>query len=58
MQYALSWIRSAYWAERMHKPPGRVTSTYRSSSYKNVEETAAHINSLNPKMACKVETFT
>lgn len=55
--HALSWVRSAYWAERLHKPEGRAVSLYRSSSYKMVEETAAHINSLNPKMDCKVETF-
>lgn len=56
-QYALSWTRSAYWAELLGKPPGRATSMYRSSNYQMVEETAAHINSLNPKLACKVEVI-
>lgn len=55
--YALSWNRSAYWAELLHKPPGRAVSPYRSSDYKRVEEVATHINSLAPQMGCKVEVY-
>jgi hypothetical protein len=55
--FALSWNRSEYWAELLHKPPGRAVSQYRSGDYKMVEYVAAHINSLNPDMGCKVEVF-
>jgi hypothetical protein len=56
--FALSWNRSLYWADRLHKPSGRAVSDYRSRDYSQVEETAAHINSLDPTMDCKVEVFT
>lgn len=56
--FALSWTRSAHWAERLHKQPGRAVSDYRSRDYSQVEETAAHINSLDPTMACAVEVIT
>lgn len=56
--FALSWNRSPDWAQRLHKPPGRAVSDYHSRDYGKVEQTAAHINSLDPGMACQVEVIT
>jgi hypothetical protein len=56
--FALSWHRSEHWAELLHKLPGRAVSDYHSRDYSQVEETAAHINSLDPTMDCKIEVFT
>jgi hypothetical protein len=56
--FALSWNRSQFWAEKLHKPPGRAVSDYHSRHYDKVEETAVHINSMAPEMECAVEVFT
>lgn len=55
--FALSWNRSPWWADRLHKPAGRAVSDYHSADYGGVEKVAAHINSLDPDMGCKVEVF-
>lgn len=57
-QFALSWNRPPDWAELLRKHPGRAVSFYRSHRYDDVEHAAAHINSLDPTMECKVEVFT
>ena len=56
--YALSWNRSEYWAEKLHKPMGRAVSDYHSHKQAEVEQTARHINSLHPELDCGVEVFT
>jgi hypothetical protein len=56
--FALSWNRPPYWAERLHKPPGRAVSDYRSRDFDKVEATAKHINELAPQFECAVEVFT
>lgn len=57
-QFALSWIRPDWVAQRMGKLPGRTVSRYRTSVYEDVEVVARHINSMNPDMMCTVEVFT
>lgn len=57
-EFALSWNRSAYWAAKLGKPLGRGVSEYHSRRYDEVEKTAAHINSIDPRMDCAVEVFT
>lgn len=56
--FALSWIRSPYWAYKLNKPPGKGVSPYRSADYDQVEKTARHINELAPEMQCQVEVYT
>lgn len=56
--YALSWTRPPDWAVLLGKPAGRAVSDYLSAKYDDVANAAAHINSLNPEMGCKVEVFT
>lgn len=56
--FALSWIRSDYWADKLHKKPGKAVSPYRSADYDQVEETAKHINEMAPEMQCQVEVYT
>lgn len=57
-EFALSWDRPSYWAQRLNKPTGRAVSDYRSRKYEDVEVAAVHINQLDPEMACAVEVFT
>jgi hypothetical protein len=56
--FALSWIRSDYWADKLDKPPGKAVSPYRSADYDQVENTAKHINEMAPEMCCQVEVYT
>lgn len=57
-EFALSWNRPREWAAILSKPAGRAVSDYHSRKYDDVEYTAAHINSLDPEMDCRVEVFT
>jgi hypothetical protein len=55
--YALSWYRSGFWAEKLKKPAGRGKSTYLTADRAKVESVAAHINSIQPEMDCRVEVY-
>lgn len=57
-EFALSWNRPRWAAEKLNKPYGRGVSAYHTTKYDDVESTAHHINELDPDMECQVEIFT
>lgn len=54
-EYALSWWRNDFWAEKLHKPVGRGVSPYRTVDFEAQKKVADHINALNPDIDAKVE---
>lgn len=56
-RFALTWIRSESWAEKLGKAPGRAISNYPSLKHDYVKDVAAHINSINPEMDCGIESY-
>lgn len=53
-QYTIRWTRTQYWASKLGKPPGRVTSRYAGVTYDQAKEVAQHMNRLSQELNVEV----